>query len=245
MSGISELVRKSNDLRPVVSETMDTNVTDTPSIPPASHAWQTKPTDRFVLKWIKCHLSSRITPKLVRIEWLQPWMITVFSAVLGVLAGVVFALGWGWLGGLIGAVSQVMDGVDGQFARLTGRQSQAGALLDSVLDRYPDGAMVMGLVIYLIRLPYLLPLWVLLVLGYLALVGSSLISYSGARAESLGLHLGKPTLASKGTRMTVMVLCGFGSLFWSPMPIVALGYLVVHPNVVVAKRLLHVFRGNG
>ena len=165
-------------------------------------------------------------------------MITISSALVGVLAGVVFALGWAWLAGLIAAASQVLDGVDGQFARLTGRQSTTGAFLDSVLDRYPDGAMVIGLVIYLVRLPAPIPLWLTLALGSLALIGSNLVSYGSARAESLGIDLGKPTLASKGTRTTVMALCAIASLIWPPMPLVALLYLVIHTNGVVVKRLI-------
>jgi hypothetical protein len=41
----------------------------------------TKPTDRFVLKWIQCNLSARISPRLTGIEWMRPWMITVASMV--------------------------------------------------------------------------------------------------------------------------------------------------------------------
>ncbi|UCG12850.1 MAG: CDP-alcohol phosphatidyltransferase family protein, partial [Deltaproteobacteria bacterium] len=132
---------------------------------PVSGTWKTKPTDRWVLKWIKCYLSARITPTLVRVKWLQPWMITISSAGLGMVGGVVFALGLGWLAGLIAAIAQVLDGVDGQFARLRGEQSVGGAFLDSVLDRYADGAMVMGMIVYLIRLPITMPLWQLLGLG--------------------------------------------------------------------------------
>lgn len=202
------------------------------------NSWQTKPTDRFVLRWIKCHLSARVTPRLVSVHWLRPWMITISSALVGVLAGVVFALGCAWLAGLIAAASQVLDGVDGQFARLTGRQSTTGAFLDSVLDRYPDGAMLIGLIIYLVRLPAPIPLWLTLTLGSLALIGSNLVSYASARAESLGIDLGKPTLASKGTRTTVMALCAIASIIWPPMPLVALLYLVIHTNGVMVKRLI-------
>ena len=205
-------------------------------------SWKTKPTDRFVLKWIKCHLSARITPRLVSVPWLQPWIVTISSATLGVLGGIVFAIGWAWLAGLIAVVSQVLDGVDGQLARLTDRQSATGAFLDAVLDRYPDGAMMIGMVIYLIRLPLFIPLWLLFVLGSLAVIGSNLISYASAKADSLGIDLGKPTLASKGTRISAMALCGLASLLWTPMPIVALLYLVIHPNVVTVRRLIRVFR---
>jgi phosphatidylglycerophosphate synthase len=201
-------------------------------------SWQTKPSDRFILKWIKVHLSARITQKILPWSWLDPWMITVFSAVLGTAAGVVFASGWAWFAGCIAAGSQVLDGVDGQLARLKGRQTNAGAFWDSLLDRYTDGSMVIGLTVYLFQLPAPLPFWLLLALGAVALIGSNLISYSSARAENLGIDLGQPTLASKGTRMTVMVVCAWGSLFWPPLPVVALVYLVGHTQLVVIRRLI-------
>ncbi|MBW2062094.1 MAG: CDP-alcohol phosphatidyltransferase family protein [Deltaproteobacteria bacterium] len=210
--------------------------------PETSSAWQTKPTDRFILKWIKCHLSARITPHLVHLSWLQPWMITVCAAILGTLGGVIFALGWAWLAGLLAAASQILDGVDGQFARLTDRQSSAGAYLDSVLDRYAEGSMIIGLTIYLVRLPLEWPLWLLLILGALAVIGSNLGSYAAARAESLDLDLGRHSLASKGTRSMVMILCAWGTLLWPPLPLVALIYLAVHPNAVEIAQMLRVYR---
>jgi phosphatidylglycerophosphate synthase len=154
------------------------------------------------------------------------------------VAGLVFALGLGWLAGIFAAAAQVLDGVDGQYARLTGRVSKGGAFWDSVLDRYADGAMVIGLVVYLIRLPFPLSPGILIFLGSLAFIGCNLISYSSARAETLGLELGPPTLASKGTRASVMILGAFFSFIWSGLPVVALFYLVIHPNGTVFFRLL-------
>jgi phosphatidylglycerophosphate synthase len=208
----------------------------------AHPSWQTKPTDRFVLRWIKVHLSARITPGLTTLGWVKPWEITLFSSCLGMSAGVVFALGWGWVAGCIAAVAQVFDGVDGQFARLTGQQSKGGAFWDSVLDRYADGAMVIGMVVYLSRLPRQMPLWLLIAMGALALIGSNLISYSSARAETLGISLGKPTLASKGTRSSIMIFFAWASVLWSGAPLAALLYLVLHPNIVVVLRLARTFR---
>lgn len=173
-------------------------------------------------------------------------MITISSACLGMVGGMVFALGLGWLAGLIAAASQILDGVDGQFARLKGEQSVGGAFLDSVLDRYTDGAMVIGMIVYLVRLPMAIPQWQLLILGALALIGSNLISYSTARAESLGIRLDVSTvansLANKGTRTTVMILSCLGSLLWPPMPMVTLIYLAFYINLVVAGRIVQVSR---
>ena len=208
-----------------------------------SESWKTKPTDRFVLKWVKCHLSARVTPRLVNLKWLHPWMVTVSSTAIGVLAGVMFGLGWGLAAGITAVVSQVLDGVDGQLARLTHRQSPSGALLDSALDRYSDGALMIGMTVYLIRLPAPLPPWQVLFIAALAILGSNLVSYSAARAEGLGLSLpSKHTLASKGTRTMAMALCGLLTPLWPALPLAALCYLAVHTNLVVANRLIHAAR---
>jgi len=206
-------------------------------------SWQTKPSDRFILRWIKCNLSARVTPRLLRFQWLSPWMITLCSTFTGMLAGLFFALGFGFAAGLTAMISQVLDGVDGQFARFTGGESAAGALLDSVMDRYADGALMMGMCIYIIRLPWDAGQGGLLILAFFALIGSGTVSYSSARADSLSLNVEQsPTLASKGTRTTVMALCGLVSPVWPAAPIAALWYLAIHPNVVVAKRVATAFR---
>ena len=154
---------------------------------------------------------------------------------LGMLAGVAFGVGWGVLAGLLAGASQILDGVDGQYARLTGAQGPSGAFLDSVLDRYSDGFLVLGLIVFNAKLG--IPIWLLFPLGALAFIGSGLVSYTSARAENLDIYLGKPTLASKGTRTTVIAISGILSGFFTYMPVVALCYLVLHTNVVVIYRI--------
>jgi phosphatidylglycerophosphate synthase len=133
----------------------------------------------------------------------------------------------------------VLDGVDGQLARLTGRSTRAGAFLDSVFDRYADLAMVVGTLFYLtqIQLPGPITLPVVFAVGFLAFAGSASVSYTTARAAGLGLDPGRPTLASKGTRMTVMVLCAVAAAAWAPAPLIGLVYLAVHPNITVIRTL--------
>ncbi|MFH1135262.1 MAG: CDP-alcohol phosphatidyltransferase family protein [Pseudomonadota bacterium] len=207
--------------------------------------WKTKPTDRFILKWIKLNLSARISPRIAARPEIRPWMITAASASLGVLGGLFFGLGYALAAGCLAALGQILDGVDGQVARLTGTASPAGAFLDSVLDRYADGAMVIGLTVYLYRLPWSTPGWVVLILGSLAVMGSNLVSYSTARAETLHLDLGRPTLASKGARTAVMVVCAWGGgLFWPPLPAAALIYLAIHPNLTALGRVIGAHRRN-
>jgi phosphatidylglycerophosphate synthase len=206
----------------------------------ASADWRTKPSDRFVLKWIKLHLSARIAPRLVDCRRVTPLLVTMASTALGVVAGVVFALGWPFWGGLTAGVSQVLDGVDGQLARLRGVQTRGGAFWDSVLDRYADGAMVIGLTVCVAREFFWVPLWLVVVVGSLALIGSGQISYTTARAESLSLDLGRPTLASKGTRVSLVVLAGVLSPLIAVAPPLVLLVLAIQANLVVVQRLLRV-----
>ncbi len=200
-------------------------------------AWRTKPTDRFILKWIKLYLSAPISSRLVRVQGLQPWMITLFSSLIGIAAGCMMALGFTVAAGLVAIVSQVFDGVDGQIARITGRSSKRGAFLDSVLDRYTDGFMMIGSIVYVINAEILWPP-LAVGIGALALIGGNGISYSTARADSLGLDLGPPTLASKGTRMTAMIIGAIGAHWWAPLPASALLYIAIHTNAVLIRRLL-------
>lgn len=206
----------------------------------SSSSWQTKPTDRFILRWIKRHLSARITPHLAQVPGLAPWMVTVASAALGVFAGIVFSLGWGFAAGCLAAVAQVLDGVDGQLARLKGAETRWGAFWDSTLDRYADGAMLVGMGTYVAREFAAVPLGALLFLAAAAVIGCSLISYTTARAETLGLDLGPPTLLSKGTRTTLMIFSAWASVFWKGAPLIGLGVLAVLSNAVVVSRLRRV-----
>lgn len=207
-------------------------------------AWQTKPTDRFVLKWIKLNLAARITPSLAARRWIEPWMVSVSSVLLGVLGGCLFAAQWPLWAGIAAGFGQVLDGVDGQLARLTGKETAEGAFLDSILDRYADAAMVLGLIVYLVRLPAPVPSALVLAFGFLAVAGSALISYSSARAASLGVNLGSPSLAGKGTRTTVMVVTALLASIWPPAPFLALCYLVVHPNGSVLRYVLALCRNS-
>lgn len=203
--------------------------------------WKTKPSDRFVLKWIKLRLSAPISAALVRLfPGIRPGAVTLSSASLGIFGGVAFGLGLAWAGGVLAAAAQVLDGVDGQVARLTGRESPKGAFLDSVLDRYVDFSLLFGILVYCLRFSSELqigglvigPIWLIFLAG-LAAAGSSQVSYTTARAAALGLEFPRPEHAGKGTRTTVIILCGVLSPLWSHLPVVALLYLAFHPNLSV------------
>ncbi|UCH78990.1 MAG: hypothetical protein JSU81_03300, partial [Candidatus Coatesbacteria bacterium] len=103
-----------------------------------------------------------------------------------------------------------------------------------------------GMIAYLLRHPLAVPYYYVLVgvLGATALLASNLVSYTGARAGELGLPLPpKPTLASKGTRTTAMVVAALATPLWPAAPAAALLYLALHPGAAVGYRLYRALRG--
>ena len=100
------------------------------------------------------------------------------------------------LGGWLYLCSGACDFLDGRLARITGKSSASGAALDSILDRYSEAAMLIGLAWYYRESWVLLP-----VLAFLA--GSFLVPYVRARGEGLGLHL-KVGLMQRPERVVVL-----------------------------------------
>lgn len=210
-------------------------------------SWKTKPTDRFVLRFVKIYFSAPVSKVLVQfVPEIRPIVLTLTAVCLGISGGVAFGLGLAWVGGLLAGVAQVLDGVDGQVARLTGKESSMGAFLDSVLDRYMDFSLLFGILFHCLRFSVGVELgglalssgW-LIVIAALAAAGSSQPSYATARAASLQLDYPRPEYAGKGSRTTVIVICGLLTPLWVRFPLVALIYLAIHPNVAV---LLSLFR---
>jgi phosphatidylinositol phosphate synthase len=109
----------------------------------------------------------------------SPNHITVAGMLLSLAAGVLFAVGAIFWGGMLLWASALMDPIDGTVARLSGKVSRFGALLDSTLDRYSELFVFFGLMVYFKN-------GRMLIVVMLALMGSIMVSYVKARAESLG-----------------------------------------------------------
>jgi CDP-diacylglycerol--glycerol-3-phosphate 3-phosphatidyltransferase len=115
---------------------------------------------------------------------INPNVLTVIGVSINILCGVMFGLGHFFWAGIILIVANLFDMLDGQVARLTNQVTRFGGFLDSTLDRISDMAAFVGLMVFYARAtPQHSTLYVLL--SGLAMVGSVLVSYASARAESL------------------------------------------------------------
>ena len=123
-----------------------------------------------------------------------PNLVTLTGFVLNIGVAIIFILGAeegnrndlsyvGWAGAMI-LFAGLFDMLDGQVARLGNMSSKFGALFDSVLDRYSELIMFLGICYYLVAHHYFLSS----LFAFLALIGSMMVSYTRARAEGLGIE---------------------------------------------------------
>ncbi len=115
---------------------------------------------------------------------INPNLLTVIGVAINVLSGVLFGLGHFFWAGIILIVANLFDMLDGQVARLTNQVTRFGGFLDSTLDRVSDMAAFVGLMTFYARDTVHHSTLNVLLAG-LAMVGSVLVSYASARAESV------------------------------------------------------------
>ena len=108
-------------------------------------------------------------------------MVTFFGFLVNLIATFYFATGRLVTGGILILFGGSFDMIDGAVARAQKNPRASGALLDSVIDRYSEGFLLLGALIYFYSLESLLGI----VLAFSAWFGSILVSYVRARAEGL------------------------------------------------------------
>jgi CDP-diacylglycerol--glycerol-3-phosphate 3-phosphatidyltransferase len=168
----------------------------------------------------------------------SPDAITFLALAVALAAGFFFAFGLIFQGGLTLVLSGFLDTLDGSVARLTGRSSASGALLDSTLDRYAEFSVFSGLLVYYRQQ------W-MFVFVLLALAGSVMVSYIKARAQSLG-RVRTVGLMQRPERFVLLVAGSLANLpanlFFPDYPDMALSaaviLLAVLANATAIRRLV-------
>jgi phosphatidylglycerophosphate synthase len=148
---------------------------------------------------------------LIRIG-LTPNAVTTIGLLLNIGVAVIFIFGAektnrgdlsfvGWGGALV-LFAGLFDMLDGQVARLGNMSSTFGALYDSVLDRYSELILFLGICYYLVSHHYFLSS----LFAFIALMGSMMVSYTRARAEGLGIEC-KGGLMQRPERVVTIGVC--------------------------------------
>ena len=166
---------------------------------------------------------------------ISPNAITIIGFLLMIIVAFVLAKGDFLWGGILITAFALFDALDGTLARMTKRTSRFGAFLDSTLDRYAEAIIYLGLFIYYINQNQTLEL----ILIYVTVVGSLMVSYARARAEGIGVPL-KDGLFTRFERIFVLVVgLLFNWLFgWLTL---ALWLLAILSNFTAVQRMYMVW----
>jgi phosphatidylglycerophosphate synthase/putative flippase GtrA len=157
---------------------------------------ESRPTTALTGMWLRLYFAWVLRPlwSTALKSGLPPNAITTLSMLLSTASGISLAAGRFALGGWLYIFSGILDVVDGRLARSTGQATASGAALDSILDRYADAAVMVGLA-WFYR-----DSWVLMA-ALVALVGSSLVPYIRAKAEASGVTIRDVGLMQRAERI--------------------------------------------
>jgi CDP-diacylglycerol---glycerol-3-phosphate 3-phosphatidyltransferase len=175
---------------------------------------------------------------------ITPNTLTVIGLILSILTAVVLAKGFFLAGGLLVLFAGIFDMFDGAMARARNASTTFGAFFDSTLDRYSECIILFGLLFFALQKPVIQErFWPyqydqswMIILVFVATVGSFMVSYAKARAEGLGLEC-KTGLLARPERVVILAIgLLIGASFW------ALLILAIFSNVTAIERIVHVWR---
>jgi CDP-diacylglycerol--glycerol-3-phosphate 3-phosphatidyltransferase len=163
---------------------------------------------------------------------LRPNHLTVAGLGVSIAAAYVFSMGRLRWGAVLLAVAGLFDFFDGAVARLAGSDSDYGAFLDSVVDRYSDLAVLLGILVY-----YETRGDTTASIATMAtLAGTFMVSYTKARAQSIGLRC-EVGIMERPERLITLIV---GATFLVLTPIMVL--LAVLTNVTAVQRIIYTRR---
>src|SRR5437868_4917160 len=179
-----------------------------------------------------CNKVIRLIVRGLALSKIHPNVLTFLGLLINVGAAVLLAAGqFRWAGAVIIGAG-LFDMVDGRVARETNQVTRFGGYFDSVLDRYSDLALLMGLLVYYGNVSR--PLYV--VLTAIVMTGSVMVSYTRARAENT-IPSCKVGFMERPERVVLLII---GALFDRMAPV--LWVIAVLGNLTVVHRMVFTFQ---
>lgn len=163
---------------------------------------------------------------------IHPNVLTFIGLVINIVAAVLLARGSFFNAGLVIIGAGLFDMVDGRVARHTGKVTMFGGFFDSVLDRYSDLALLIGMLVYygtINRSFYV-------VLTAIVMMGTVMVSYTRARAENT-IPMCKVGFMERPERVVLLII---GALFDRMAPV--LWILAVLSNITVVHRMMFTYQ---
>lgn len=164
---------------------------------------------------------------------LSPNFWTGIGFFFAIVSAIVYGLNFEFsllIGGALLLISGFFDIVDGQVAHVTKKTSKQGAFLDSVFDKIAEVSIFLGILIGGFVDPYLI---------FLAITLSLLVSYTRARAESLGIKLQGIGIGERAERLLVIAIVGMiGFIEYAVIIVIIIAGITLIQRTIVAARQL-------
>lgn len=192
--------------------------------------WWFWTTDPIVRLFVKLHMG--------------PNTLTMIGFLMACVSAYLFSQGWFGYAGWAMIFGASFDMFDGRVARITGKSSRSGAFFDATMDRFGEGACLLGLAYYF-RNTLMLPVVVA------ALIGSLLVSYTKARAEAIGVECNVGIMQRPERIVALGVAAAFDPIvrvllarWWEiPPPLlvmISLGIIALMTNFTATYRMIYV-----
>ncbi len=181
--------------------------------------------------WFSGKIIDRIVGALA-LSRIHPNVLTALGLVINTWAAFLFAAGsFRWAGAVV-ILAGLFDMVDGRVARETNRVTRFGGFFDSVVDRYSDLALFMGLLVYYASINR----FFYIVLTAIVMTGSVMVSYTRARAECT-IPKCKVGFLERPERVVLIII---GALFDRMAPV--LWVIAVLSNLTVIHRMIYTWQ---
>src|SRR6267143_2778801 len=163
---------------------------------------------------------------------IHPNVLTFLGLEINTWAAFLFAAGRFRWAGVVVILAGLFDMVDGRVARETNRVTRFGGFFDSVIDRYSDLALFMGLLVYYASINR----FFYIVLTAIVMTGSVMVSYTRARAECT-IPKCKVGFLERPERVVLIIL---GALFDRMAPV--LWVIALFSNLTVVHRMIYTWQ---
>jgi len=190
------------------------------------------------------------TPLLLRIyKGFTANQVSVLSFIVALMSSLSFVIGHAIIGGLLIAISSILDYCDGQIARLKHMESPFGHFADTTLDRYADGFILSGMFYYSLSAIGSKEIagihWNPLVIGgisLLAIIGNLMVSYTSVTSVfNFGYVYKRRGIAAgrgRDIRLFLLFVGGMMSYFHPIFVFLALFVIVLQTNTIVISRVV-------
>jgi CDP-diacylglycerol--glycerol-3-phosphate 3-phosphatidyltransferase len=182
-------------------------------------------------------VAERIVRPLAAIG-LTPNMATLLGLFLSAVTAAVLATGHLRLGGALALFAGIFDMFDGALARVQNKKTTFGAFFDSTLDRYAEGVVLLGILLYTAAQPQSSARTWVMALTYVAALSSLMVSYIKARAEGLGLECKVGMMARPERVLLLAAGLMVGGAWLLPWTMAA---LAVTSTFTALQRIVHVW----